>query len=214
MTVVHELRDTARTLLAGGQVSCVIGYEVGPRGRTRPAFAASPDEVERLAWNQDCTHNLTTYLRGRLHKPEDRVAVVVKACDSRAINVLLAENKLRREQVYLIGVACEGIRDQASGQMQARCQSCADRTPVVYDVLIGEPPVTTAASDPRGDRLAELEALPPAERAECWLNQFDRCIRCYACRQACPTGCGRCIDACPVNIDMTEILTHLAEVRC
>jgi ferredoxin len=25
------------------------------------------------------------------------------------------------------------------------------------------------------------------------------------------TGCGRCIDACPVNIDMTEILTHLAE---
>ncbi len=164
MTVVHELRDTARTLLAGGQVSCVIGYEVGPRGRTRPAFAASPDEVERLAWNQDCTHNLTTYLRGRQHKPEDRVAVVVKACDSRAINVLLAENKLRREQVYLIGVACEGIRDQASGEMQARCQSCADRTPVVYDVLIGEPPVTTAASDPRGDRLAELEGLPPAER--------------------------------------------------
>lgn len=26
------------------------------------------------------------------------------------------------------------------------------------------------------------------------------------------TGCGRCIDACPVNIDITEVLHHLAEV--
>lgn len=26
------------------------------------------------------------------------------------------------------------------------------------------------------------------------------------------TGCGRCIDACPVNIDITEIVSHLAEV--
>jgi ferredoxin len=27
------------------------------------------------------------------------------------------------------------------------------------------------------------------------------------------TGCGRCIDACPVNIDVTEILGHLAEAE-
>ncbi len=26
------------------------------------------------------------------------------------------------------------------------------------------------------------------------------------------TGCGRCVDACPVNIDITEVLQHLAEV--
>jgi predicted aldo/keto reductase-like oxidoreductase len=26
------------------------------------------------------------------------------------------------------------------------------------------------------------------------------------------TGCGRCIDACPVNIDITEVLKHLTEV--
>ena len=25
------------------------------------------------------------------------------------------------------------------------------------------------------------------------------------------TGCGRCIDVCPVNIDITEVLTHLVE---
>jgi ferredoxin len=27
------------------------------------------------------------------------------------------------------------------------------------------------------------------------------------------TGCGRCIDSCPVNIDITEVMTHVMEVR-
>jgi ferredoxin len=195
MNVVYELRKTARSLLAGGEVSCVIGYEVGPRGRSRPAFVHRADDAERLDWDNHCTHNLTTYLRGRLNNPDQRIAVVVKACDSRAINVLLAENRLRREQVYVIGMACEGILDQATGQLQARCQSCSDRTPVVYDTLIGEPgAVTAGAADGRDQRIAELDAMSPAERIEFWLSQFDRCIRCYACRQACPMcDCPTCL---------------------
>jgi formate dehydrogenase (coenzyme F420) beta subunit len=33
-----------------------------------------------------------------------------------------------------------------------------------------------------------LEAMTPEERVAFWLRQYDRCIRCYACRQVCP-GC-------------------------
>ena len=43
-------------------------------------------------------------------------------------------------------------------------------------------------------RLAELRAMPPAERAEFWQEQFAKCTRCYACRAACPgCYCERCI---------------------
>jgi Na+-translocating ferredoxin:NAD+ oxidoreductase RnfC subunit len=36
--------------------------------------------------------------------------------------------------------------------------------------------------------------MTPSERAEFWLSQFDRCIRCYACRQACPMcDCPTCL---------------------
>lgn len=197
MTIVHELQDAARDLLEGGQVSCVIGYEIGPRGRTRPVFITEQEETGRLAWNQDCAHNLTTYLRDKLREPDDRVGVVVKACDSKAINVLLAEHKFERRQVYVIGVQCEGIRNTKSnnGELQARCQTCTERTPVVYDRLIGEavdvPEVVTGRYVAA---LAELDALTPAERAEFWLSEFDRCIRCYACRQACPMcDCPTCL---------------------
>jgi formate dehydrogenase (coenzyme F420) beta subunit len=203
MSYTQHIQKTARNLLSSGQVTCVIGYEVGPRGRTRPAFVTDAEDVGRLVWNQQCTHNLTTYLPDKLRptpsdEPPDPVAVVVKACDSRAINVLLAERQFTREQVHVIGVACDGILEGAgfgrvaSTHLQTRCQQCDDRTPVIYDTLIGDPP-EVAAADPFGD-VAELDAMTPAERAAFWLSQFDRCIRCYACRQACPLcNCPTCL---------------------
>jgi formate dehydrogenase subunit beta len=203
MTYTEDIRAKARDLLTSGQVACVIGYELGPRGRTRPAFVTDPGDADRLVWNQHCTHNLTTYLRQMLHptghgnEPSRPVAVIVKACDSRAINVLLVENQITRDLVHVIGVACDGILDGAGfstvmgGELQARCRECGERTPVVCDTLIGEPsqvePVDHSGLD-------ELDAMTPAARAAFWLDQFDRCIRCYACRQACPMcNCPTCL---------------------
>jgi coenzyme F420-reducing hydrogenase delta subunit/ferredoxin len=199
------IQEKARELLAGGQVDCVIGYEVGPRGRTRPAFIYQAEEAERLVWNQECTHNLTVYLNQKLKasKPGaavQPVAIVAKPCDSRSINVMLAENRFARDQVHIIGVACEGIRAGAGfttnsdGDLQERCIACDQAVPIIYDTLVGQPrhiEQTTAVSHPA---LVELEGMTPAERMEYWLSQFDRCIRCYACRQACPTcDCPTCL---------------------
>ena len=194
------IRAKAKELLTSGAVSYVVGYEVGPRGRTRPSFANTPEEADKLVWNPDCTYNLTTYL-GKKRRPAIKgieqpkpVAVVVKPCDSRAINVLLTENQFPREQVYIIGVTCEGTRHD-HGALQVRCQTCNDRVPVVYDTLIGEPPAAVPEHPTLvALKIAELEKETPAERMEFWLSQFDRCIRCYACRQACPMcNCPVCL---------------------
>jgi ferredoxin len=198
------IRLKAKELLTIGQVGCVVGYEVGPRGRTRPFFAYTPQEAERLVWNPDCSHNLTRYLPEKLRadrgarpgkEPLKPVAVVVKPCDSKAINVHLAENQYARERVYVIGVACEGIRDK-QGDMQARCITCQEAVPVVCDTLISG---GTSSFIPRlscctDEAIAELDNLAPVERLDFWLSQFDRCVRCYACRQACPLcNCPTCL---------------------
>lgn len=194
----EAVQARARELLASGEFGCVIGYEVGPRGRTRPAFVYDADDVGRLTWNPDCTHNLTTYLADKLaprKEPPRPVAVVVKPCDARTVNVLLAENRFPREKVHLIGVTCEGMRGR-DGHLQARCLACDERTPVVYDTLIGEPPPSTVHRPPSGiaESVSALDAATPAERMDYWLSQFDRCIRCYACRQACPLcDCPTCL---------------------
>jgi formate dehydrogenase subunit beta len=205
-SITAEIQDKARELLESEQVDCVIGYEASARNGARPAFIYDPANVDRLVWNEHCVHNLVTYLHDK-KKPQrrgeepQRVAIVVKPCDSRAVNVLLAEQQIARERVFIIGVACEGMED-AGGKSQERCARCVDRVPVIYDVLIGEPPEVAPVEDDFAD-LAEVEALPSNERLAFWLRQFDRCIRCYACRQVCP-GCycttcmferddGRCI---------------------
>lgn len=196
MAMTAAIQDKAKQLLENEQVSCVVGYEVGSRGYTRPAFIYQVNDVERLVWSQACTHNLTSYIRHILQGISDdetttqRVAVVIKPCDSRAINVLLSENQFSREQVHLIGVTCEGIVDGAgymhvdSDGLQARCQRCSERVPIVYDTLIGEPPQVEAVDV--YSVLKNIDDLTATERSEFWLSHFDRCIRCYACRQVCP----------------------------
>lgn len=187
----RELRDHARQFLEDGRVSCVIGYEASPRGGARPTMVYEPDEADRLIWSETCVHNLVTYLHDK-KEPQKRddappdVAVVVKPCDSRALNVLLGEDQIERDHVSVIGVACEGLRDDA-GELAGRCSRCEDRVPVMYDVLVGTPPEVEPVEDPFVD-LTELDSMEPRERLEYWLNEFDRCIRCYACRQVCP-GC-------------------------
>ena len=194
-----QIRAKAKELLEAKQVDCVIGYGIGSRAQVRPIFVREPGDAERLVWNPGCTHNLVTYLHDKRKpakkgEPPPRVAIVVKPCDSRALNVLIAENQIDRARVFVIGVACEGIANGAGFassenmpiKLQARCERCSERTPVVCDTLIGEP-VKVTTQDDFGD-VAKLEAMAPEERVAFWLAQYDRCIRCYACRQVCP-GC-------------------------
>jgi ferredoxin len=203
--IQNAIREKAGELLSCGTVSCVIGYETSPRGETRPTFVYSKEESERLVWNPDCSHNLSGYLVDKLAESlrgnkkitgsDLRIGIVVKPCDSRTINVLLAENQLRREEIHVIGVTCDGMRE-VDGSMQKRCVSCKEDSPVIHDTLVGEPKQKsdTIPLQVVNEELRLLEQATPSERFEFWLNEFDRCIRCYACRQACPLcNCPTCL---------------------
>jgi formate dehydrogenase subunit beta len=180
----------ARELRNQGEIGCVIGYELSPKGRVRPLFVYDEADVDRLVWDQTCHHNLVVYLRDQVllfqrSSGPSRVAVVAKPCDVRALNVLIHEGQMTREQVFVIGVACPGMMN--GDGLQEHCQRCKERLPVFYDALVGKPPEVDVPEETWGD-VAELEGLTPAERLAFWTREFDRCIRCYACRQACP-GC-------------------------
>ena len=46
----------------------------------------------------------------------------------------------------------------------------------------------------RFDEVARLEAMTPDERFAFWQNELSRCIRCNACRDACPAcTCEKCV---------------------
>jgi formate hydrogenlyase subunit 6/NADH:ubiquinone oxidoreductase subunit I len=199
---VSELQDLARKLLEEGTVQVVIGWEAGRRG-LRPVTITDPSDVEKLVFDTRSVHNLATYLDPRrtqvrkLGKP----AIVVKGCDTKAVAALLREAQIERDEVVLIGVRCGGVVKDPAGDatltletVAPRCAGCDVREPHLADFIIGEeqpePPQVTSIDE----RVAELDAMTPDERFEFWASQMEKCVRCYACRQACPLCvCDQCV---------------------
>ena len=73
-----------------------------------------------------------------------------------------------------------------------KCKHCEYPTPLVYDILIGDEVKSTKKQD--YEDIKKFEKKSPKEKWEFWEKQFDRCIRCYACRNACPLCyCKECI---------------------
>lgn len=192
--MTDELRSLARDLLSRGNVGVIIGYSKGRLGNIIPTFVTSPDEADSLIMNEHCVHNLSVYLTNALVTKFGRIGIVAKGCDVRAINVLIQENKLQREQVFIIGVDCGGVL--TNGDVALKCYSCAVRRPNTYDHLIESPTVIDQSTmpDPRDELISFVESLEPNERWNFWMRQFANCIRCYACRGACPMCyCEPCI---------------------
>ena len=81
----------------------------------------------------------------------------------------------------------DGRRTLAVGEvLQERCRVCAYNTPAIADEILGDPASPMPASADPFAVVAEMERLPAAERQAFWRTQVERCLRCYACREACP----------------------------
>jgi coenzyme F420-reducing hydrogenase delta subunit/ferredoxin len=198
----QHLGEVAGALLREGRADVVLGYTASTLpGRMMPAMITRAEHVSALAFNERCHHNLATYLAGHQGKT-GKVAVVVKACDARAVASLLQETKVRREDVTLIGMSCAG--SWTDGSLAPKCYACDGEVAAICDFTVtadGAKPGAVksgarraVAPDPRDAQIAYLESLTPARRWAFWQSQFAECLRCYACRAVCPLCyCGTCI---------------------
>jgi ferredoxin len=199
---MKELVELARKLLTEGTVKVVIGYEAGPRG-ARPAFVTDPAQADRLVFDERCVQNLASYLSPRrsMVTRMGRAAVVVKGCDARAVAGLIRETQLKREDVVVIGVRCNGVKadPDVAGPLTAetvadRCRGCDVREPKLADHLVGALGPGFAGPSLRDRRIEEMDARPFQERWDFWTEELAKCVRCHACRQVCPTCfCERCL---------------------
>lgn len=189
--MLEQLRQSCRQLLEEGKAGVIIGYGQGRPGKPAiPVFITKPEDVGQLVWNDQCFSNLTVYLTSKAVRALGKPAIVVKGCDARAVVVLEKESQIERSEVTVIGMACSGI-----GQPRAaKCAACDVHMPRNVDIVIGEVPNEPIAADARYADIAAFLQKSPAERMQYWLNEFSRCVKCYACRQVCPMCyCERCL---------------------
>ncbi|MDO4944481.1 MAG: 4Fe-4S dicluster domain-containing protein [Ruminococcus sp.] len=79
-----------------------------------------------------------------------------------------------------------------SDLMLERCHVCKGKEHKVFDEVIGESKDTSTGD--RFDEVAAIEAMSPEEKFAFFQAELSKCIRCNACRNACPAcSCRKCV---------------------
>ena len=196
--MINQIKAKTKELLNAKKVDLVIGYKRANDGiGAIPAFIDKEEDISKLIWDVYCVYTLSNYLKDF---PGKKIATTAKSCDVKSMIVLLQENQLKREDVFIIGIECSGIVDEKrKGKdvtFDERCKGCKPATPPVYDILIkeeGKKQAPRLEEDPY-EAVRKLETKSIEEKFKFWQEEFSRCIRCYACRQICPLCyCPRCV---------------------
>jgi formate dehydrogenase subunit beta len=93
---------------------------------------------------------------------------------------------------FVITTNSGAIKAEPEEILAERCLECPANYPVIYDLLLGDK--TNKKIEKPFKSLEKLESLTEDERWEFWSEQLAKCIRCYACRSACPMCyCDECV---------------------
>jgi len=214
--IQQKIREIARELLTKKEVDLIIGFGEGTLPlRATPVFIRTPEEADRLIWNSFCDNNLATYLHkfsrfkvGLVVKGCDARAVTALALEKRfkpdqliLIGVpcqrMVDRKKVKKavkgeilqahEEADILFIRGDGFETQLRREdfLYTSCQVCTHRTPTQTNVLAGEP-VEEHPLLKTHPEVNEFEKKSPEERWKFFEKETSRCIRCYACREACP----------------------------
>jgi formate dehydrogenase (coenzyme F420) beta subunit len=193
------LRDTVKDLFAKNKVDMIIGFRNGSLPNTaRPFFIHAIDDVENLVWNQFCAGNLATYLPKLFEKPQrppkdykpPRIGIIAKGCDARSITGLIKEKQVPKENLVVIGMSCSGMTSSSKksngkkDSLNRACVECTSPTVLKADIIIEGDSRKPAKAD--FARIKKFESLPAEQRWKIFVDEISKCIRCNACREACP----------------------------
>jgi ferredoxin len=179
---MEALRDKARELLASKTVQVVIGYGRGSDGSSRAVFIRDPRQSDALVFDGTCLQNLAVYLM----KPEVRqlgkAALVATPSSLRAILQLATENQVSGHDLLILAVGAGGDVIQLS-------------TLGAVETYVAALDNDLSAAEKA--ELSKYKAMSLEQRRQFWQEQFSRCLKCYACRAACPLCyCSRCTVEC------------------
>ncbi len=101
----------------------------------------------------------------------------------------------RYNKIDAVETTADSVRIVADGKehvfsmqeyAQAKCHGCTNPGAVEADMRFGGPPTPVTAGNVLPPELALLDSMSLEERRSFWYGHMQRCIRCYACRNACP----------------------------
>jgi len=211
-----RMREAARRLLSENKVDVVIGFRRGTVPfMNEPILVRHADHAQQLYWDGNCGINLANYLPKRperiaivakgcdsrnivVHLVENQIkreqlTILGAPCygmldKQRILASLNGQEPLHfhegDDQLVVSGNGFEKSfkRDEI---LQENCAICIHRNPIVHDELLGDL-VSEQQNVDRYPDVRRVEAMSSEERWQYFEELMAPCIRCYACRNACP----------------------------
>ncbi len=110
--------------------------------------------------------------------PNADLGIVVRGCDVRALVEMAKREQVQPDHLFLIGVACT-----AEEAEECHCaEPFPDLAPWPRAEQLGTP-TEGAAPHPL---VVDYRTMSLEERRAFWKEQFQKCIKCYGCRNICP----------------------------
>jgi len=210
------IRETARKLLQDGTVDVFISYKKGTVPMmNEPVLIADPDKVNALYWDSFCGMNLCNYLTKRTDRigivangcnsrnivthitenqiSRDQLYIVGLPCtgmiDHRAVQRAVGQKEILDveevgETFTVKGNDIEKTFDKKDF-LQRNCAVCTHRNPVIYDEMVATPVEEQEGVEAFGD-VKKIEEMDSEKKWGFFSRMIERCLRCYACRNACP----------------------------
>lgn len=211
----EPIREIAARLLKDCQVEAVIGFRKGSVPMmNEPCIITRADDAGQLVWDGNCGINLANYLTGRSGKigvfakgcdsrnivthilenkvQRDRLVIVGVPCtgmiDKRRIRETapgeITEVVEDANNIRVRGRDFEEVYNRKE-MLQRNCRHCAHPNPVIHDELVADLLTEPTDVDPF-EEVREIEAMDPEAKQRYFSDLLAPCIRCYACRNACP----------------------------
>ena len=108
----ERLKQKAIELLLSGTVDRILGWKAGEfcYDLTPSVFHSAEEVTSDFVFGAFAGANLSKYLIAESRKP-GKIGVFLKPCDSYSFMQLLKEHRILRENVYIVGIACDGTCD-------------------------------------------------------------------------------------------------------
>lgn len=174
-----ELQNKTRELLESGQIKLMIGYSEGFAGHVKPIFISNPASVDKLILDERCSQNLAVYLNKPEVKAYGKLGIIANFNVLKTILQLTAENQLKFENLVCLTVSKDGKLIQF------------DNVNELEDYVLKNFPEPLAQAKEKLNRVLDMSR---EDRWKFWVEELSNCIKCYACRAACPLCyCTKCI---------------------
>lgn len=220
--LTSDLIKIAKEKLASGAVQQVIGWRRGlfDEDVTPSTFKDAADLEKNFVFNKYCKANLSKYLvkitraietaktttrtnnamakqrdpnAAEVPIPNEKVLAFLKPGDTHSFCQLLKENRITRDDVYVVAVPCSCEMDESVKEGEG-CDHCRNKKHVVYDEVVGKAREEAIGDPSRFEGVEKIQKMSADERHEFWKAEFSRCIRCNACRDVCPAcTCEKCV---------------------